>query len=255
MFGAHYAPVYALAYCLEPVVVAILLATYYLARAPRTRVVYAPALFRELFTNGLLFWVSFILMMGSRRIDQLLLKPYVPLGELGAYAASMQILDNFVLIATILAAGIAPIYVYAQPTLAKARRNIIRIAGGMMAIGAIGGIVIALSAHWIIHLLYGSAFASAANLLQLAALASTLIFADVGLTLLPIYLRRPRLVAIKWGLMFAITIVIDLVAIPRLGVYGAILGYAIASVLSVAFGITVWLQSANAEPASQEAPA
>jgi PST family polysaccharide transporter len=218
-------------------------------------VVYAPALFRELFTNGLLFWVSFILMMGSRRIDQLLLKPYVPLGELGAYAASMQILDNFVLIATILAAGIAPIYVYAQPTLAKARRNIIRIAGGMMAIGAIGGIVIALSAHWIIHLLYGSAFASAANLLQLAALASTLIFADVGLTLLPIYLRRPRLVAIKWGLMFAITIVIDLVAIPRLGVYGAILGYAIASVLSVAFGITVWLQSANAEPASQEAPA
>lgn len=253
--GIHHVPSYALAFSLEPVVMAIFLTTYYLARAPRARVTYEPAMVRELFSNGLLFWASFMLMMGSRRIDQLLLKPLVPLGELGAYAASMQILDNFVMVATILSAGVAPIYVYAQPTLALARRNILKIAGGMMAIGAAGGIVIALSAHWIIHLLYGSAFASAASLLQLSALASTLIFADVGLTLLPIYLRRPRLVAIKWALVFIVTIVIDLIAIPRLGVYGAILGYAVANLLSVLFGIAIWIRSARARPATREAHA
>ncbi|KDP87544.1 MULTISPECIES: lipopolysaccharide biosynthesis protein [Cupriavidus] len=253
--GIHHVPSYALAFSLEPVVMAIFLTTYYLARAPRARVTYEPAMVRELFSNGLLFWASFMLMMGSRRIDQLLLKPLVPLGELGAYAASMQILDNFVMVATILSAGVAPIYVYAQPTLTQARRNILKIAGGMMAVGVAGGIAIALSAHWIIHLLYGSAFASAASLLQLSALASTLIFADVGLTLLPIYLRRPRLVAIKWALVFVVTIVIDLIAIPRLGVYGAILGYAVANLLSVLFGIAIWIQSARGRPAVQEARA
>ncbi|MDF3838065.1 oligosaccharide flippase family protein [Cupriavidus basilensis] len=253
--GVHNVPAYATAFSLEQVVMAVLLTGFYLARAPRARVSYDPALVRELFSNGMLFWASFMLMMGSRRIDQLLLKPLVSLGELGAYAASMQILDNYVMVATILAAGIAPIYVYAQPTLAQARRNILKIAAGMMAVGVAGGALIALGAPWIIHLLYGSAFASAASLLQLAALASTLVFADVGLTLLPIYLRRPRLVAIKWGLVFAVTVLIDIVAIPRFGVYGAILGYAVANLLSVLFGIVIWLRSANAQPAAQEARA
>ncbi len=167
----------------------------------------------------------------------------------------MQILDNFVTVASILAAGIAPMYVYAQPTLVQARRNILRIAVGMVAVGITGGIIIAMSAHWIIHLLYGSAFASAADLLQLAALASSLVFADVALTLLPIYMRRPQLVAIKWGIVFATTIVVDSIAIPHLGARGAILGYAVANLLAIAFGIGIWLRQTQGAPAQHEAKA
>lgn len=250
--GVKSVTAYATVFSAEPVIMAILLAVLYLSRAPRTRVAYDPRLVRELLGNGLMFWVSFMLMMGSRRVDQLLLKPLVPLRDLGAYAASMQILDNFVLLATILSAGIAPIYVYAQPTLAHARRNILKIAGGMTLIGAIGGVLIALSATAIIHLLYGSAFASAAKLLQFAAIVSTLVFADVALTLLPIYLRRPRLVAIKWGLAFAATVVVDSIAIPHLGAFGAILGYSAANLLSVMFGIVLWYRCRQAEPAAAE---
>jgi len=248
LIGVRSVPSYAVVFSLEPVVVAILLTNYYMARAPRTRIAVEPALTRELFRDGMLFWASFMLMMGSRRVDQLLLKPHVPLAEFGAYAASMQILDNFIVVATILAAGFAPIYVYAQPTLAQARANIAKIAAGMMAIALAGGVAIALCAHWIVQLLYGAAFAPAAQLLQLAALASTLVFADVGLTLLPVYLRRPRLVAMKWGLAFSATVLIDLVAIPRLGAIGAIVGYASANVISVLFGIVVWLRSRAAQP-------
>lgn len=251
-FGVRSVPAYATAFALEVIISTALLTRFYLARAPRTHVARDPAVIRDLFSNGVLFWVSFMLMMGSRRIDQLLLKPLVPLADFGAYAASMQILDNYVMVATILCSGIAPIYVYAQPTLARARRNIMRIAVGMTVIGAAGALVIAVSAHWIVHLLYGSAFASAASLLQLAALASALIFADVALTLLPIYLRRPRLVAIKWGLVFVVTIAIDIVAIPVLGAYGAILGYAVANLLSVLFGLGVWLREGRSAAATRE---
>jgi len=253
--GVQSVPAYASAITLEAVIAAVLLANFYFTRAPRTHVRADANLVRELFSSGALFWLSFILMLSSRRVDQLILKPLVPLTEFGAYAASMQVLENFVLIATILAAGIAPMYVYAQPTLAKARRNIMRITAGMLAVGVAGGLVIAASARWIVHLLYGSAFASAADLLQLAALASTLVFADVALTLLPIYMRRPQLVAAKWGLAFCVTVAIDVAAIPALGARGAILGYAIANLLSVMFGLGIWLRQARGTAAPREASA
>lgn len=240
--GIRSVPAYAAMFAAESIVLATLLAIFYLTRAPRAFMPQEPQLTRELFTSGVLFWVSFMCMMASRRVDQLLLKPFVSLGELGAYAASMQILDNFVMLATILSAGLAPVYVYSQSTLAQARRNVLRIAGGMVAVGAVGGVTIALSAHWIVHLLYGAAFGRAVELLQLTALASTLVFADVALTLLPVHMRAPRLVAIKWGLALVATLAVDAIAIPRIGAYGAILGYAVANFLSVLFGVAIWMR-------------
>ncbi|UDM51240.1 lipopolysaccharide biosynthesis protein [Cupriavidus sp. MP-37] len=240
--GSQDASAYAAAFSVEAVMVALLLTWYYLPRAPGTNVTLDPALARELLRNGALFWVSFMMMTGSRRVDQLLLKPLVPLTEFGAYAASMQILDNFVVLATILAAGVAPMYVYAIPTFAKARQNIMKIAGAMLTVGLVGGLSIAACAHWIVELLYGSAFVAAAPLLQLAALASSLIFADIALTLLPIYMRRPHLVAIKWALVCAVTIAIDAVTIPAFGAHGAILGYAVANLVAVIFGAFIWMR-------------
>jgi PST family polysaccharide transporter len=251
--GINSGPAYAAAFSVEAIIAAILLVQYYRARAPQMRVEVEPALARELIRNGALFWVSFMLMMTSRRIDQLLLKPFVSPADYGAYAAAMQILDNFVVIATILAAGIAPMYVYEQINPARARRNVLQIAGGMLAVGAAGALMIAASSHWIIHLLYGSAYAAAADLLQLAALASILVFADVAFTLWLIYMRLPRLLAVKWGLVLVITITIDFIAIPAFGARGAILGYASANILAVLFSIGIWLRQPYQTRATRDA--
>ncbi|MNT18475.1 hypothetical protein D3C72_1536880 [compost metagenome] len=80
-------------------------------------------------------------------------------------------------------------------------------------------------------------------------------FADVALTLLPVYMRRPHLVAIKWGLVCTVTIAIDVVTIPILGARGAILGYAVANLLAVLFGVFVWLRQGPAALTRQEASA
>lgn len=235
--GIELVSAYAGAFAIEPVIAAVMLTWYYLARAPKTVPTHDPALTRELVYDGALFWVSFMLMVAARRADQLILKPAVPLAELGTYAATMQILDNFTTLATILAAGVAPLYVFAQRSGMAARRNVLRVATGMTVLGAAGAIVLALCAEPVVHLLYGKAFGETVDLLRLAALASILVFADVGLSLLPIYLRRPRWVAIKWGLVLATTIVVDLVAIPHLGVRGAVAGYAAANAVAVVFGL------------------
>lgn len=246
---------YAALFVLEPIIAAVLLTQYYLSRAPKVKIALESSLLRDLFASGALFWVSFMLMLASRRIDQILLKPFVNLSEFGAYAASMQILDNFTALATILAAGIAPTYVYAQPTLKQARRNIARIATFMFAIGLTGGATIAVCAEWIVHLLYGAAYAPAAELLRLAAMASTLLFADVALTLLPILLRRPRIVAMKWAIVFVMTIVIDIIIIPRYGARGAILGYALANLVAVSFGAWVLWRHWKTGDTTQGVPA
>ncbi|SOZ35759.1 lipopolysaccharide biosynthesis protein [Cupriavidus neocaledonicus] len=239
--GVKAVPSYATAFAVEPLVAALLLAWYYLYRSPRVIPSYQPPLARELVRDGALFWISFMLMVAARRADQLILKPVVPLAELGAYAATMQVLDNFTTIATILAAGVAPIYVFAQKSNTTARRNVLRVTAGMAAVGLCGAGLIAICAEWIVALLYGQAFGQAVVLLRLAALASTLVFADVGLSLLPIYLRKPRWVAVKWALVLVTTVVVNVIAVPGLGTRGAILGYAVGNGVAVLFGLALVL--------------
>lgn len=231
---------YAVAFALEAVLLATLLAAYYLTRSPRQPLTWQASQARELFSAGALFWVSFILMMGARRGDQLVLQPAVPAADFGAYAACMQLLDNFSMLATILVAGIAPSYVYARTAFADAHANIGRIAAALGALGLVGGLAIAACAPWIVRLLYGSAFEATVMLLRVAAVASALVFADVALTLLAVYLRRPRWVAMKWALVLATTLAFDLAVIPRFGNWGAIAGYVLGNSVAVVVGVALW---------------
>ncbi|MBY4731318.1 lipopolysaccharide biosynthesis protein [Cupriavidus pauculus] len=243
---------YAVAFAVEAILLAALLAAFYWRHRVAGHASWQPALARELLGAGTLFWVSFILMMGARRVDQLILQPAVPAAEFGAYAACMQILDNFTMVATILAAGIAPSYVYARQRFDDAHASIGRIALGLAGLGLLGGLAIAASAPWIVALLYGHAFAATVGLLRMAAIISALVFADVALTLLAAHLRKPRWVAVKWALVLTTILVWDLVMIPRFGTWGAIAGYGLGNGVAVMVGAVLWWRH---RPARQMASA
>lgn len=231
---------YAMAFAVEAIVLAALLATHYFRHTGQRHARWQQTRARELISAGTLFWISFILMMAARRVDQLVLQPAVPSAEFGAYAACMQILDNFTMLASILVAGIAPSYVYARGAFAGAHANIGRIALGIGAVGLAGGLAIAACAPWIVRLLYGSAFDATVALLRAAAVASSLVFADVALTLLAVYLRKPRWVVVKWGAVLMATLAFDLVMVPRFGSWGAIAGYALGNGVAVIVGVALW---------------
>jgi len=232
---------YAAAFAVEAVVLAMLLSAYYLLNAPTQKILLRVPLMHDLATSGALFWASFMLMLASRRVDQLVLQPVVPASTFGAYAACMQILDNFTLLATILATGMAPAYVYRITEWPIALRNVLRITAVLAVAGLLGGGTIALLAPWIVHLLYGSAFAPAATLLRVAALISVLVFVDVGLTLIAVHLRRPLWIVMKWAVVLAGSLAVDLWLIPRHGVWGAMAGYATSYLLASAAGIVMIL--------------
>lgn len=238
--GDNQVAAYAAAFALESVTLAALLALLYWRLTAQRGLHWQPSQARELVTAGGLFWVSFILMMAARRVDQLVLQPAVPAADFGAYAACMQILDNFTMLATILVAGIAPSYVYARKAFAEAHANIGRIALGIGAIGIAGGLSIAAFSPWVVLLLYGRAFDATVTLLRVTAVASSLIFVDVALTLLAVYMRKPRWVAIKWALVLAVTLLFDLIAVPHYGNWGAIAGYALGNGVAAAIGLILW---------------
>lgn len=238
--GVQSAGPYAVAFALEPALAAILLCLLYRRFMPTQPVRHERALTGQLLRDGSLFWVSFMLMMAARRIDQLILHPHVGSEEFAAYAATVQIVDNFTALAGILASGIAPLYVYANADRAIGIRNVLKLAAFLFVVGACGAAVLAALAPWIVHILYGAAFADAIALLRLCILVSPLVFADVGFTILAAYLRKPRWIAMKWGMACAVTAAIDVIAIPQLGARGAILGYAVSSALTVVAGIVMW---------------
>lgn len=245
VLGVRALPAYAAVLALESLLVAICLAGLY---ARRTRGMPSPVrtldrtVLQALLHDGALFWLAMLLMMAARRVDQLLLKPAVPLAELGAYAASMQLLDNLLLLATVMVNALAPLLVYAQADRTVAVRRVAQLAGGMAVLGLAGGTVLALLAPWIVHLLYGAAFSDAAALLRLVALGSALLFADAALTLLAVMLRRPVWIVGKWLAVLVATVAIDSVLIPAYGARGAAIGYLCANACAVAIGIALLIR-------------
>lgn len=239
--GSDSAPVFAWAFAAESLLGAVLLARYYRQRAPRVAVSIDWLLAKRLLRDGTVFWASMLLMLCAKRVDQLLLRPHISLFELGGYAASMQILDNFMMLATIVASSVAPLMIYAQPTLALVRRNVLYVAAGMAAMGMAGGAVIAYCAPWVIDLIYGNHYEAAADLLRLSAMGAGLVFADAALSLLAIYLRKPTWLVEKWILVLVTMVVVDLILIPHYGargaVYGYITGYAVAVIAGLGFFI------------------
>lgn len=241
--GTSSAPDYAWVVAVESLLFAVLLGRYYHKRSPRVAVQFDWSLARTLLRDGTVFWMGMMLMLCAKRIDQLLLKPHISLFELGGYAASMQVLDNFMMLGAIVASSVAPMMIYAQPSLTLVRRNVMIVAAGMVAMGVVGGALLAYCAPWIIALIYGDHYAAAASLLRLSAMASGLVFADAALTLLVIYLRKPNWLVEKWLLVLSTMVVVDLIAIPTYGARGAVYGYIAGNAVAVLAGVGFFLRS------------
>ena len=208
---------FALVYAVEAVVAAALLVRYYFRHSPKTPVIWRRTLL----------------------VDLLVLKPLIPLAELGAYAAAMQITENFVLVAPIIANSLAPQLIFQTFDNATARRNTVRAVWLMVAAGACMAMPIALLAPWIVHLIYGAGFAESAQILRVSALMGILVFADAALNLTLIRRGAGRWVIAKWlcAAVVAFTVVRGLA--PHFGALAGAFGYGAGYAAALVLG--VWL--------------
>jgi O-antigen/teichoic acid export membrane protein len=230
---------FAVVYAVEAIVAAALLVRYYLTHSPKTVIVWRRSLLLELLRSGAVFWGGLMLMILFKRIDQLVLKPIIPLSELGAYAAAMQITENFVLVAPIIANSLAPQLIFQTTDNATARRNTVRAVWLMVAAGASLAVPIACLAPWIVHLIYGAGFAESAQILRISALMGILVFADAALNLTLIRRGAGRWVVAKWLCAAVVAFLVVRGLAPQLGAFAGALGYGAGYAAALVLG--VWL--------------
>lgn len=227
---------FAAAYVLEAVVAAMLMWRHYFRaqpwRAPRLE----RALLLRLLQTGTAFWIGLVCMMLFKRVDQLVLRQHISLAALGTYAAAMQVTENFVQVAPIVANSLAPLLIFRSADLHDARRNTLRSLGIMTGAGAVMAIAIALCADVIIRVIYGASFALAAQILRISALVGILAFADAALNLLLIRQGAARWVIAKWAAAAVAALIAVRLLVPHLGPLAGVAGYGLGYGVALAFG-------------------
>ncbi|WP_322015038.1 oligosaccharide flippase family protein [Paraburkholderia sp. J12] len=183
-------------------------------------------LFRHFATAGTVFWLGLICMYLFLKLDRLMLERTISFADLGRYSAAQQLNENWITLALMLAQTIAPAFVYRVQEAAQLRRNLVRLFAMTAMLMIAGALVLDALAGFIIGHVFGPAYAEATGIFRWAVWLSVPAGIEaIGNLVVLKYQARFVLLA-KWLLALAVAFAVNLVAIGRLGAYGALVGLA-----------------------------
>ncbi|APA85608.1 oligosaccharide flippase family protein [Paraburkholderia sprentiae WSM5005] len=184
------------------------------------------SLFRHFASAGTVFWLGLICMYLFLKLDRLMLERAISFADLGRYSAAQQLNENWITLALMLAQTIAPAFVYRVQGIAQLRRNMWRLTALTAVLMVCGALVLDLLAGFIIRRVFGPAFEGAIDIFRVAVWLSVPAGIEaIGNLVVLKYQARFVLLA-KWLLALAVAFAVNLLAIPRLGAYGALVGLA-----------------------------
>ncbi len=183
-------------------------------------------LFRHFATAGTVFWLGLICMYLFLKLDRLMLERHVSFAELGRYAAAQQLNENWITLALMLAQTIAPAFIYRVQDVARLRRNVWRLIGMTAALMVAGALVLDLLAGLIIGKVFGPGYEASVSIFRWAVWLSVPAGIEAIGNLIVLKYQAKFVLLTKWLLALAIAAVVNLIAIPRLGLYGALVGLA-----------------------------
>ncbi|PXW23651.1 oligosaccharide flippase family protein [Paraburkholderia caballeronis] len=184
------------------------------------------ALFRHFATSGTVFWIGLICMYLFLKLDRLMLERTISFADLGRYSAAQQLNENWITLALMLAQTIAPAFVYRVQQTAQLRRNLVRLFAMTAVLMIAGALVLDALAGFIIGRVFGPAYAGAAGIFRWAVWLSVPAGIEAIGNLVVLKYQAKFVLLAKWVLALAIAFAVNLVAIPRLGSYGALVGLA-----------------------------
>ncbi|CAH2788156.1 MAG: Membrane protein involved in the export of O-antigen and teichoic acid [uncultured Paraburkholderia sp.] len=183
-------------------------------------------LFRHFASAGTMFWLGLIGMYLFLKLDRLMLERAISFSGLGRYSAAQQLNENWITLALMLAQTIAPAFVYRAQEAAQLRRNMWCLTAMTAVLMVSGAIVLDLLAGFIIRRVFGPDYEGAIDIFRWAVWLSVPAGIEaIGNLIVLKYQARFVLLA-KWLLALAVAFVVNLIAIPRLGAYGALVGLA-----------------------------
>ncbi|MBU9628575.1 oligosaccharide flippase family protein [Burkholderia multivorans] len=183
-------------------------------------------LFRHFATAGTVFWLGLICMYLFLKLDRLMLERHVSFADLGRYAAAQQLNENWITLALMLAQTIAPAFVYRVQDVARLRRNIVRLIAMTAALMTAGALVLDAAAPLIVGKVFGRGYEASVDIFRWAVWLSVPAGIEAVGNLIVLKYQAKFVLLAKWALALAIAALANWLAIPRLGLYGALVGLA-----------------------------
>ncbi|WP_261531189.1 oligosaccharide flippase family protein [Burkholderia multivorans] len=183
-------------------------------------------LFRHFATAGTVFWLGLICMYLFLKLDRLMLERHVSFADLGRYAAAQQLNENWITLALMLAQTIAPAFVYRVQDVARLRRNIVRLIAMIAALMTAGALVLDAAAPLIVGKVFGRGYEASVDIFRWAVWLSVPAGIEAIGNLIVLKYQAKFVLLAKWALALAIAALANWLAIPRLGLYGALVGLA-----------------------------
>jgi PST family polysaccharide transporter len=183
-------------------------------------------LFRHFATAGTVFWLGLICMYLFLKLDRLMLERHVSFADLGRYAAAQQLNENWITLALMLAQTIAPAFVYRVQDVARLRRNIVRLIAMTAALMTAGALVLDAAAPLIVGKVFGRGYEASVDIFRCAVWLSVPAGIEAIGKLIVLKYQAKFVLLAKWALALAIAALANRLAIPRLGLYGALVGLA-----------------------------
>ncbi|MCA8317442.1 oligosaccharide flippase family protein [Burkholderia multivorans] len=183
-------------------------------------------LFRHFATAGTVFWLGLICMYLFLKLDRLMLERHVSFADLGRYAAAQQLNENWITLALMLAQTIAPAFVYRVQDVARLRRNIVRLIAMTAALMTVGALMLDAAAPLIVGKVFGRGYEASVDIFRWAVWLSVPAGIEAIGNLIVLKYQAKFVLLAKWALALAIAALANWLAIPRLGLYGALVGLA-----------------------------
>ncbi|MBU9161957.1 lipopolysaccharide biosynthesis protein [Burkholderia multivorans] len=183
-------------------------------------------LFRHFATAGTVFWLGLICMYLFLKLDRLMLERHVSFADLGRYAAAQQLNENWITLALMLGQTIAPAFVYRVQDVARLRRNIVRLIAMTAALMTAGALVLDAAAPLIVGKVFGRGYEASVDIFRWAVWLSVPAGIEAIGNLIVLKYQAKFVLLAKWALALAIAALANWLAIPRLGLYGALVGLA-----------------------------
>ncbi len=191
------------------------------------------AMYRTLLGAGWPVCLAGIASLVSMRLDQILVSQQLGERACGTYGAAVRLSELWFAIPLVLGSTIYPQLVEArQRSIGEYRRKAHGITIAMLCVVVPAGIVVTLASGWIVHLVYGQAYAEAASILSIHIWSGAPYVATFAYGNAFLIEGRTRLVLASAACALVANPVLNLLLIPKYGIQGAALATLAASVLA-----------------------
>lgn len=184
------------------------------------------ALLRHFASAGTVFWAGLVCMYLFLKLDRLMLERAISYADLGRYSAAQQINENWIALGLMLAQTIAPAFIYRVQDAQRLQQNVKRLIVFAALIMALGACVLDLLGHLIITRVFGPNYEGAVGIFRWCVWLSVPAGIEAIGNLVVLKYQAKYVLLAKWALALAVAFAVNLLAIERMGAYGALVGLA-----------------------------